>query len=104
MAPCVCEGGEDLLLFLYVHAFCMLHTRISMLLAKDIGSRLEKNGVLTRVTSHGPVFIFDPVIAACDSDIRRLPIFAPALQNSMVRAASRIGTGTMTQEVCIFFA
>ena len=31
------------------------------MLAKDIGSRLE-NGVLTCVTSHGPVFIFDPVI------------------------------------------
>ena len=38
-------------------ACCILES----MLAKDIGSRLE-NGVLTCVTSHGPVFIFDPVI------------------------------------------
>ena len=86
VAPCVREEKTSCYFCMCMHfACCIAYTieeGIYALLAKRYRvTTWEENGVLTRVTSHGPVFIFDPVIAACDSDIRRLPIFAPATES-----------------------
>ena len=58
MAPIIQVRETSCYFCMCMHFACCI---LESMLAKDIGSRLE-NGVLTCVTSHGPVFIFDPVI------------------------------------------